>query len=70
MKPQEIDKMEEELDKLAERMYQVNATISGRYVSGLYKITGREVRLINGNIGEWIKKIREINDKLKEEAKE
>lgn len=59
-----LDKIIEELEKLDERMYNVNATISGRYVTGLYKITEREIRLINGNIAEWIKKVRELKEQL------
>jgi len=60
--------MKEELNKLAEAMYNVNRNISFHYVALADKKTVQEkdrmLRELNKFIGEWIKQIRELGEEL------
>lgn len=61
-------KTKEELEKLIEKMYNLNRHISFNFIAlGSKKSVPEKdavIRDINLNIGEWIKTLREINEKF------
>ena len=50
--------LKEQVIGIAERLYRINATISGRFCSGLYKITQDEICALNKEIGSAIKDLK------------
>ena len=50
--------------KTSDRLYNINAFISGRYITGIEKLNDRNLIKINHELGLIIKKIRELEEKL------
>lgn len=46
-----------------EKLYNLNANISLRFIAMKEKVTDREISFINQEIGDIIKKLREITDR-------
>lgn len=46
-----------------ERLYNLNANISARYIAMKLRVTEKDISLINNEIGNIIKELRKITDK-------
>jgi len=57
--------MKDELNKIADAMYNLNRQISFNSIALKKPITEKEIILINRCLGEWIKQIREIAEDVK-----
>jgi len=47
---------------MEQQMYNVNASISANFCTGLKKATNEDMILLNGIIADWIKQYREEKD--------
>ena len=53
----------EEVKAQIERLYNLNANISARYIAMKLKVTDKDISFINDEIGSIIKELRNITDK-------
>lgn len=57
--------LKEQIISVTERLYEINATISGRFCSGLCKISQDEIMVLNKSLGNVIKDLRRISEDAK-----
>jgi len=59
-----VEEQKEKLKLIDDRLYKINAYISGRWITKIQKPTYKELEMINKELGEIIKLVREVEEKI------